>query len=125
MAVLWELESAYRRRRATVCYRQPDHMPLCSSDSRVSPALVCPLTCMNGGVCSTRTHCLCPPGFTGRLCQFPLRTQASRGNKQPVYTLQSLSEPGGTGGRQQMTQTHSVFTLQGTGHHSSEAQYGI
>lgn len=51
-------------------------------------AVVCPLTCMNGGVCSTRTHCLCPPGFTGRLCQFPLRTQASRGNKQPVYSVQ-------------------------------------
>uniref|UniRef100_A0AAR2LB85 Latent transforming growth factor beta binding protein 3 n=1 Tax=Pygocentrus nattereri TaxID=42514 RepID=A0AAR2LB85_PYGNA len=52
--------------------------------------VVCPLTCINGGVCSNRTHCLCPPGFTGRLCQFPLRTQASRGNKQPVYTLQAL-----------------------------------
>ncbi|KTG42353.1 hypothetical protein cypCar_00019344, partial [Cyprinus carpio] len=94
-------------------------------------AVVCPLTCMNGGVCSTRTHCLCPPGFTGRLCQFPLRTQASRGNKQPVYSVQvmpesqSLSEPGGTGGRQQMKQTHSVFTLQGTGHHSSEVQVNV
>ncbi|XP_043088453.1 latent-transforming growth factor beta-binding protein 3-like [Puntigrus tetrazona] len=86
---------------------------------------------MNGGVCSTRTHCLCPPGFTGRLCQYPLRTQASRGNKQPVYSIQvmpesqSLSESGGTGGRQQMTQTHSVITLQGTGHHSSEVQVNV
>uniref|UniRef100_A0A7N6AUX7 Latent-transforming growth factor beta-binding protein 3 n=1 Tax=Anabas testudineus TaxID=64144 RepID=A0A7N6AUX7_ANATE len=35
--------------------------------------VVCPLTCMNGGVCSSRKHCLCPPGFTGRLCQFPLQ----------------------------------------------------
>ncbi|XP_056093863.1 latent-transforming growth factor beta-binding protein 3 isoform X1 [Rhinichthys klamathensis goyatoka] len=99
-----------------------------SADTLTGPGfrvVVCPLTCMNGGVCSTRTHCLCPPGFTGRLCQFPLRTQASRGNKQPVYTLQSLPEPGGTGGRQQMTQTHSVFTLQGTGHHSSEVQVNV
>uniref|UniRef100_A0A8C5ESY3 Latent transforming growth factor beta binding protein 3 n=1 Tax=Gouania willdenowi TaxID=441366 RepID=A0A8C5ESY3_GOUWI len=51
--------------------------------------VVCPLTCMNGGVCSSRKHCLCPPGFTGRLCQFPLhqmhQAQAARGNKQPVY----------------------------------------
>uniref|UniRef100_A0A671KYG6 Latent-transforming growth factor beta-binding protein 3-like n=1 Tax=Sinocyclocheilus anshuiensis TaxID=1608454 RepID=A0A671KYG6_9TELE len=117
-----------------------------SADTLTGPGfrvVVCPLTCMNGGVCSTRTHCLCPPGFTGRLCQFPLRTQASRGNKQPVYSVQvsvsftlifllqvmpesqSLSEPGGTGGRQQMTQTHSVFTLQGTGHHSSEVQVNV
>ncbi|TRY57352.1 hypothetical protein DNTS_024943 [Danionella cerebrum] len=89
--------------------------------------LVCPLTCMNGGVCSTRTHCLCPPGFTGRLCQYPLRTQASRGNKQPVYTVQVMpeSESGGIGVRQQMAQTHSVFTLQGTGHHSSEVQFNV
>ncbi|XP_018937077.2 latent-transforming growth factor beta-binding protein 3-like isoform X2 [Cyprinus carpio] len=105
-----------------------------SADTLTGPGfrvVVCPLTCMNGGVCSTRTHCLCPPGFTGRLCQFPLRTQASRGNKQPFYTLQvmpesqSLSEPGGTGGRQQMTHTHSVFTLQGAGHHSSEVQVNV
>uniref|UniRef100_A0A8C1FLU4 Latent transforming growth factor beta binding protein 3 n=1 Tax=Cyprinus carpio carpio TaxID=630221 RepID=A0A8C1FLU4_CYPCA len=62
-----------------------------SADTLTGPGfrvVVCPLTCMNGGVCSTRTHCLCPPGFTGRLCQFPLRTQASRGNKQPVYSVQ-------------------------------------
>lgn len=105
-----------------------------SADTLTGPGfrvVVCPLTCMNGGVCSTRTHCLCPPGFTGRLCQFPLRTQASRGNKQPVYNVQvmpeskSLSEAGGTGGRQQMTQTHSVITLQGTGHHSSEVQVNV
>ncbi|KAI7812482.1 latent-transforming growth factor beta-binding protein 3 isoform X1 [Triplophysa rosa] len=92
--------------------------------------VVCPLTCMNGGMCSARTHCLCPPGFTGRLCQFPLRTQASRGNKQPFYTVQSqgLSDQGSTGGRQQLTHTHSVFTLplsQGAGHHSSEVQVNV
>lgn len=105
-----------------------------SADTLTGPGfrvVVCPLTCMNGGVCSTRTHCLCPPGFTGRLCQFPLRTQASRGNKQPSYTLQvipesqSLSESG-PGGRQQLT--HSVITLplsQGAGHPSSEVQFNV
>lgn len=36
---------------------------------------------------------------------------------------QSLSESVVAGGRQQMTQTHSVFTLQGTGHHSSEGNW--
>uniref|UniRef100_A0A672Z6W8 Latent transforming growth factor beta binding protein 3 n=1 Tax=Sphaeramia orbicularis TaxID=375764 RepID=A0A672Z6W8_9TELE len=51
--------------------------------------VVCPLTCMNGGVCSSRKHCLCPPGFSGRFCQNPLQqtqqAQAARGNKQPIY----------------------------------------
>lgn len=93
-------------------------------------AVVCPLTCMNGGVCSSRKHCLCPPGFTGRLCQFPLQhtqqAQAARGNKQPVYSLslkpdrQKLLEQSGIG-RTQLTQTHSVLTIPyQTGHHSSE-----
>ncbi|XP_023277206.1 latent-transforming growth factor beta-binding protein 3 isoform X1 [Seriola lalandi dorsalis] len=82
--------------------------------------VVCPLTCMNGGVCSSRKHCLCPPGFTGRLCQFPLQqtqqAQAARGNKQPVYPVslkpdgQKLVEQSGIG-RTQLTQTTSVFTL--------------
>uniref|UniRef100_A0A672G603 Latent transforming growth factor beta binding protein 3 n=1 Tax=Salarias fasciatus TaxID=181472 RepID=A0A672G603_SALFA len=57
--------------------------------------VVCPLTCMNGGVCSSRKHCLCPAGFTGRLCQFPLhqmqQAQAARGNKQPVRAPSSRS----------------------------------
>lgn len=95
-------------------------------------AVVCPLTCLNGGVCSSRKHCLCPPGFTGRLCQFPLQhtqqAQAARGNKQPVYPISlkpdslKLGEQSGIG-RTQMT--HSVFTLPLTqvGHHSSEGTY--
>lgn len=89
-------------------------------------AVVCPLTCMNGGVCSSRKHCLCPHGFTGRLCQFPVQqtqhAQAARGNKQPVYSdVLKLGEQSGIG-RTQLTQTHSVFTLPYTqvGHHSSE-----
>uniref|UniRef100_A0A671YJU9 Latent transforming growth factor beta binding protein 3 n=1 Tax=Sparus aurata TaxID=8175 RepID=A0A671YJU9_SPAAU len=93
--------------------------------------VVCPLTCMNGGVCSSRKHCLCPPGFTGRLCQFPLhqtqQAQAARGNKQPIYPI-SLKPDGlklgeqSAIGRTQLTQTHSIFTLPLTqvGHHSSE-----
>uniref|UniRef100_A0A8C9WKZ5 Latent transforming growth factor beta binding protein 3 n=1 Tax=Scleropages formosus TaxID=113540 RepID=A0A8C9WKZ5_SCLFO len=70
-----------------------------SADTLTGPGfrvVVCPHTCMNGGVCSSRSHCLCPPGFTGRLCQFPLRqmpeAQAAQGNKQPVYTLQVVPD---------------------------------
>ncbi|XP_043997065.1 latent-transforming growth factor beta-binding protein 3 isoform X1 [Gambusia affinis] len=95
--------------------------------------VVCPLTCMNGGVCSSRNHCLCPPGFTGRLCQFPLQqAQAAHGNRQPVYPA-SLKPDGQklveltAMGRTQMTQTHSVFTLplSQVGHHSSEVQINV
>uniref|UniRef100_A0A672Z7X3 Latent transforming growth factor beta binding protein 3 n=1 Tax=Sphaeramia orbicularis TaxID=375764 RepID=A0A672Z7X3_9TELE len=93
--------------------------------------VVCPLTCMNGGVCSSRKHCLCPPGFSGRFCQNPLQqtqqAQAARGNKQPIYPgslkpdSQKYGEQSGIG-RTQMTQTHSVITLplSQVGHHSSE-----
>ncbi|KAJ8372949.1 hypothetical protein AAFF_G00272730 [Aldrovandia affinis] len=95
-----------------------------STDTLTGPGfrvVVCPLTCMNGGVCSSRTHCLCPPGFVGRQCQFPLRpvpeAQGARGNKQPVYTLQDGA------GTLQLAQTHSVFTLQRGTHHSSEVQF--
>lgn len=95
-------------------------------------AVVCPLTCLNGGVCVSRKHCHCPPGFAGRLCQLPLtqmqQAQAARGNKQPVYPMSlkpdSLELVGETSiGRTHMTQTHSVFTLPlSQGHHSSEGK---
>ncbi|XP_034034453.1 latent-transforming growth factor beta-binding protein 3 isoform X5 [Thalassophryne amazonica] len=94
--------------------------------------VVCPLTCLNGGVCSSRKHCLCPPGFTGRQCQFPLQqtqqAQAARGNRQPVYPI-SLKPDGeqSSVGHTQLIQTQSLFSLplpQG-GHHSSEVQFDV
>lgn len=95
---------------------------------------MCPLTCLNGGVCLSRKYCHCPPGFGGRLCQFALtqtqQAQAARGNKQPIYPISlkpdSLKLVGETSiGRTQMTQTHSVFTLplsQGPDGNSAQAQ---
>uniref|UniRef100_A0A8C9TRW5 Latent transforming growth factor beta binding protein 3 n=1 Tax=Scleropages formosus TaxID=113540 RepID=A0A8C9TRW5_SCLFO len=81
--------------------------------------VVCPHMCMNGGVCTPHGPCLCPPGFTGRLCQFPLHqtheAQSARGGQLPIYPLPSV--PAGQNPRDQpgpprpMTQTHSVFRL--------------
>ncbi|XP_069036378.1 latent-transforming growth factor beta-binding protein 3 isoform X4 [Lepisosteus oculatus] len=108
--------------------------------------VVCPLTCLNGGQCSSRSHCLCPPGFTGRLCQFPLHQGGQgagaggpaggageqQGGKHGAYAPQVLPDaknPGeqpGAGG--QLAQTHSTFTLPmgpGAGHHSSEVQVKV
>uniref|UniRef100_A0A8C9R2M8 Latent transforming growth factor beta binding protein 3 n=1 Tax=Scleropages formosus TaxID=113540 RepID=A0A8C9R2M8_SCLFO len=98
--------------------------------------VVCPHMCMNGGVCTPHGPCLCPPGFTGRLCQFPLHqtheAQSARGGQLPIYPLPSV--PAGQNPRDQpgpprpMTQTHSVFRLPltpGTGHHSSEVQLNV
>ncbi|XP_031427916.1 latent-transforming growth factor beta-binding protein 3 isoform X1 [Clupea harengus] len=104
--------------------------------------VVCPLTCMNGGMCASRTHCHCPQGFTGRLCQYPVLNMSARGNQPPALLLPGGGSNRGVGGGgggevpsmneplsgRQMTQTHSVFTLpltQGNGHHSSEVQVKV
>ncbi|XP_060042831.1 latent-transforming growth factor beta-binding protein 1 isoform X4 [Erinaceus europaeus] len=34
--------------------------------------VICHLPCMNGGQCSSRDKCQCPPSFTGKLCQIPV-----------------------------------------------------
>ncbi|XP_053702941.1 latent-transforming growth factor beta-binding protein 3 isoform X2 [Synchiropus splendidus] len=109
-----------------------------AADVLVGPGftvVVCPLTCLNGGVCSSRKHCRCPPGFTGRLCQSPVpqQVQAARGNKQPVYPVSlkpdspkvpERSSLGRAG--PQLTQTHMItIPLSQAGHHSSEVQVNL
>lgn len=66
--------------------------------------VVCPLTCQNGGMCASRTHCLCPQGFTGRLCQHAVQNKFDR----------------------KMTHTRTILTLPpGPGHHSSEVHVRV
>ncbi|XP_034079020.1 latent-transforming growth factor beta-binding protein 1 isoform X3 [Gymnodraco acuticeps] len=68
-----------------------------ATDTLTAPnfrVVVCHLPCMNGGKCSTRDKCQCPPNFTGKFCQMPARS----GQQQPA------------GGYSQ-TQVHSTHTL--------------
>lgn len=59
-------------------------------------SVVCHLPCMNGGKCSTRDKCQCPPNFSGKFCQIPVRN----GHQQH-------QEAGGYS----QTQVHSTHTL--------------
>ncbi|XP_061140649.1 latent-transforming growth factor beta-binding protein 1 isoform X2 [Syngnathus typhle] len=59
--------------------------------------VVCHLPCINGGKCSARDKCQCPPNFTGKFCQIPL----PNGQHQPQHTSGSYTQ----------TQVHSTHTL--------------
>lgn len=107
------------------------------SHSHGSPPLVvvCPLPCMNGGQCTSRSHCLCPPEFTGRFCQVPAGRQGAGGagagteeaaagakQVQAVYAVQVIADghdPPAHGPK--ATLGHATFTVPlGPGHHSAE-----
>ncbi|XP_023151954.2 latent-transforming growth factor beta-binding protein 1 isoform X3 [Amphiprion ocellaris] len=68
-----------------------------ATDTLTAPnfrVVVCHLPCMNGGKCSTRDKCQCPPNFTGKFCQMPVQN----GHQQ-------------TSGGFSQTQVHSTHTL--------------
>ncbi|XP_044071056.1 latent-transforming growth factor beta-binding protein 1 isoform X9 [Siniperca chuatsi] len=71
-----------------------------ATDTLTAPnfrVVVCHLPCINGGKCSARDKCQCPPNFTGKFCQMPIQN----GHQQH----QQMS-----GGYSQ-TQVHSTHTL--------------
>lgn len=73
-----------------------------ATDTLTAPnfrVVVCHLPCMNGGKCSARDKCQCPPNFTGKFCQMPVHD----GHHQQ----QQLQTGGGHG----QTQVHSTHTL--------------
>ncbi|XP_067170533.1 latent-transforming growth factor beta-binding protein 4 isoform X3 [Apteryx mantelli] len=90
------LESHGRRGRGPPRAQSPTARPPRGQHQPRTPVL-CPLMCRNGGVCTQRDACLCPPDFTGKFCHIPAnRTQ--RAGPPPA-------------GPQPQSLTKSVYTL--------------
>ncbi|XP_042288938.1 latent-transforming growth factor beta-binding protein 1 isoform X4 [Thunnus maccoyii] len=71
-----------------------------ATDTLTAPnfrVVVCHLPCINGGKCSARDKCQCPPNFTGKFCQMPVQS----GHQQHQQTAGGYSQ----------TQVHSTHTL--------------
>ncbi|XP_040265003.1 latent-transforming growth factor beta-binding protein 3 [Bufo bufo] len=100
--------------------------------------VVCPITCMNGGQCSSNNHCLCPPEFTGRFCQFPAvlgggvgrspsevnegeGMEASSG-KHAVYAVQVITGDDDSEGKGVKISQSALTVPLGPGHSSAEVQ---
>uniref|UniRef100_A0A8D3CN80 Latent-transforming growth factor beta-binding protein 4 n=1 Tax=Scophthalmus maximus TaxID=52904 RepID=A0A8D3CN80_SCOMX len=61
-----------------------------ATDTLTAPnfrVVVCHLPCMNGGKCSTRDKCQCPPNFTGKFCQMPVQNGHHQTQVHSTHTL--------------------------------------
>lgn len=80
-----------------------------STDTLTAPnfrVVVCHLPCVNGGKCSARDKCQCPPSFTGKFCQMPLLHQ-----HQNQGSTSGVSTGGATATAYGQSQVHSTHTL--------------
>uniref|UniRef100_A0A3B4YU56 Latent-transforming growth factor beta-binding protein 4 n=1 Tax=Seriola lalandi dorsalis TaxID=1841481 RepID=A0A3B4YU56_SERLL len=72
-----------------------------ATDTLTAPnfrVVVCHLPCMNGGKCSARDKCQCPPNFTGKFCQIPTVGSYSQTQVHSTHTLPlTYSNGQGTG----------------------------
>ncbi|XP_062375263.1 latent-transforming growth factor beta-binding protein 1 isoform X2 [Sardina pilchardus] len=51
--------------------------------------VVCHLPCINGGKCSARDKCQCPPNFTGKFCQMPVQSGNHRQQQSQASQIHS------------------------------------
>ncbi|XP_064411873.1 latent-transforming growth factor beta-binding protein 1 isoform X3 [Latimeria chalumnae] len=75
-----------------------------AADTLTAPnfrVVVCHLPCMNGGQCSARDKCQCPPNFTGKFCQIPVRNAH-------LPQQQYYQQAGKTAGSQVIHSTHTL-----------------
>ncbi|XP_043119083.1 latent-transforming growth factor beta-binding protein 1 isoform X3 [Puntigrus tetrazona] len=86
-----------------------------ATDTLTAPnfrVVVCHLPCMNGGKCSARDKCQCPPNFTGKFCQManPTGHQGQHtvlnGQKTHVHSMHTLPLTYGTGQNQGLVNVH-------------------
>lgn len=91
---------------------------------------------MNGGQCSSNNHCLCPPEFTGRFCQFPavpggsgsqsqgevMETEGIEpsSGKHAVYAVQVITGDDDPEGRGVKISQSALTVPLGPGHSSAE-----
>lgn len=79
-------------------------------------SVVCHLPCINGGTCSARDKCHCPPSHTGKFCQMPIQS----GHQQHQQTSGGYSQ----------AQVHSTHTLpltysNGQNHGKQKARHAV
>ncbi|XP_015218483.2 latent-transforming growth factor beta-binding protein 1 isoform X3 [Lepisosteus oculatus] len=83
-----------------------------AADTLTAPnfrVVVCHLPCMNGGQCSARDKCQCPPHFTGKFCQIPVQNGHHRHPSQQYQTHQQHQQVSLS--HSQSSQVHSTHTL--------------
>uniref|UniRef100_A0A3P9A0X9 Latent-transforming growth factor beta-binding protein 1 n=1 Tax=Esox lucius TaxID=8010 RepID=A0A3P9A0X9_ESOLU len=86
-----------------------------ATDTLTAPnfrVVVCHLPCMNGGKCSARDKCQCPPSFTGKFCQMPVQN----GNGQQHHHGQQQHPPEASVQIHQVSQLDSSQKIQQQGH---------
>uniref|UniRef100_A0A672FJ44 Latent-transforming growth factor beta-binding protein 1 n=1 Tax=Salarias fasciatus TaxID=181472 RepID=A0A672FJ44_SALFA len=84
-----------------------------ATDTLTAPnfrVVVCHLPCMNGGKCSARDKCQCPPNFTGKFCQMPVQDGHHHQQHHHHQQQQQHHQQQTVGGYSQ-TQVHSTHTL--------------
>ncbi|KAJ3610438.1 hypothetical protein NHX12_022530, partial [Muraenolepis orangiensis] len=96
-----------------------------ATDTLTAPnfrVVVCHLPCINGGKCSARDKCQCPPNFTGKFCQMAV---ASGQPQQSAGGYGQTQQSAGGYGQTQVHATHTLPLTYSNGHNSVKFGPGI